>query len=74
MPAPPQLHLQLIELGGESLLDRLAPNDESAGLPGLATYVGEAQKVEYFRFALAAPLSVFGRMAPKLNQARLIRV
>ena len=34
----------------------------------------EAQKVEYFRLALASLLPVFGCMAPKLNQARLVRV
>jgi hypothetical protein len=34
----------------------------------------EAQKVEYFRLALAQQLPVFGCMAPELNQARLVRV
>ena len=40
VPAPPQFPFKLPELGGESLLDGLALNDEPAGLPGLPTHVG----------------------------------
>ncbi len=36
MPASPKLLLQLIELGGEPLTDRLSLDDEPAGLPGLS--------------------------------------
>lgn len=74
MPASPKLLLQLIELGRESLSDRLPLDDEPAALPGLPTHVREAQKVKYFRLALASLLPVFGCMAPELDQASLVRV
>src|SRR5271167_2461845 len=48
MPASPQLPFQLIELGRESLRDGLALDDESAGLPGFATHVGQPQEVKHF--------------------------
>lgn len=74
MPTSPKLLLQLAELGRESLTDRLALDDEPAAFPGLAAHMREAQKVEHFRLALAAPLSVLDGMTPELNQARLVRV
>ena len=43
MPAAPKLLLQLTELGRESLPDRLALDDEPAGLPSLPTHVRETQ-------------------------------
>src|ERR1700691_1457887 len=74
MPASPKLLLQLAELCRESLTNRLSLDDEPAGLPGRPTQVRETQKVEHFRLALASLLPVFGGLAPKLNQARLVRV
>ena len=74
MPASAQLPLQLAELGREALLNSLALNDEPAGLPGFPTDVRETEKVKDFRLALAALLSMFGCVAPELNQARLVRV
>jgi len=74
MPAPPQFPFQLAELGGESLADSLALNDEPAGLSGLSAHVRKAQKVKHFRLALATLLAVFCGMTPELNQARLVRM
>ena len=74
VPAVPKLLLQLTELGGESLPDRLSLDDEPAGPPSLPTHVRETQKVENFRLALVPLLPVFGCMAPELYQARLVRV
>jgi hypothetical protein len=74
VPASPKLLLQLSQFGGESLTDRLAFDDEPAGIPGLPTDIREAQKVECLRLALAALPPFFGGMAPKLNQARLVQV
>jgi hypothetical protein len=51
VPASTKLLLQLFQLGGESLPDRPALDDEPTGLPGPPTEVGEPKKVEYFRFA-----------------------
>src|SRR5215203_6811991 len=70
MPTSPKLLLQLMELGRESLLDRLTLDDEPAGFPSLPTYMREAQKVERLRLVLASLLPVFGCVTPELNQAR----
>src|ERR1700752_2409752 len=74
MPATPKILLQLSELGGESLQNRLPLDDEPAGLPSLPTNVRETQKIKHFRLALAPQLPVFGCVTPELNQARLVRV
>ena len=74
VPAASKFLLQLLELDGESLSDRLSLDDEPAGRPSPPTHVCEAQKVEHLRLALASLLPVFGCVAPELNQARLVRV
>lgn len=61
-------------LGRESLSDCLSLVDEPAGLPSLATHVGEPEKVELFRFTGTAPLPVLGCLPSEFNQARLVRV
>src|ERR1700683_202100 len=74
MPAASQLFLQLLQLCGQPLTDRLSLNDEPPRFPSLPAHVGESQKIKRLRFVLASPLPVFGCMAPELNQARLVRV
>src|SRR5579863_2158383 len=74
MPASPKHLRQLIELDRESLGDGLPLDDEPARLPSLPTDMGETQKTEHFRLALAPLLPVFGCVTPELNQARLVRV
>ena len=39
VPASPKFLLQLTELGGETLSDRLSLDDELAALPGRATLI-----------------------------------
>src|SRR5207249_6870036 len=74
VPASSKLLRQLFELGGEACAHGLAPDEEPAGLPGFATQMREAQEVERLRLVLAALLPVVGCVAPKFNQARLVRV
>src|SRR5580658_3463610 len=74
MPASPKLLLELTELCGESLTDRLSLNDEPAGLPSRPAHVREAQKVEHLRLTLASPLPVLGCVPPEFDQACLVRV
>ena len=47
-----------LKLGRESLADRLALDDEPAGLPGRPAHVREPQEVERLRLALASLLPV----------------
>ena len=74
VPPSPKLLLQLSQFRRESLVDRLAFDDEPTGFPGPPAHMREAQKVERLRFALAGLPPYFGSIAPKLNQARLVRM
>ena len=74
VPPMPKLRLQRLELGRKTFADCLALDDESAGLPGRPTEMGEPEEVERLRLALASPLPLVGCVTPELNQARLVRV
>ena len=74
MHASPKFILYLFQFGQESLSDTLAQHKELAVLPGLSTDVGEAQKVERLRLALAVLLSTECSKAPELNEARFVRM
>jgi hypothetical protein len=74
VPASPKFLLELFQLRGESLRDGLALDDEPASLPSLSAHMGETQKIERLRFALASLFPVIGCEAPELNQARFVRV
>src|SRR5215204_1262825 len=74
MPAMPELRLQRLGLGDQSLSNRLALDDEPAGLPSRPTEMGEPQEVERLRLALAPPLPLLGCVTPEFDQACLVRV
>jgi hypothetical protein len=73
MQATQQLRFDLLQLGSHLLGNRCAFDGKRA-FPRLATDVGEAEKVERFRFTLTPLGSAFGRIATELDQAGFLRV
>jgi hypothetical protein len=63
----------LLQLLAEPLGDCLAP-DRKLTRPRLTAYVRQAEKVKGLRFALPTPLAPFACPAPKLDEARFVRV
>jgi len=61
------------QLGADPITARPAMKQEEA-TTGATTDVREPQKVERLRFAKAAFLSIIGRMATELDEARLVRM
>ena len=74
MHPPPKLVLDHSNLGLHPFARCLAPELEALAVLGPPTDVGEAEKVERFRLAVAAPCSVGGRILAERDQARLRRV
>ena len=64
MPPVSELRLQRVKLRCETFADRLALDDEPAGLPCGSTHVREPQEVERVRLALASPLPLLGCVRP----------
>src|SRR5919109_26120 len=73
VPASPQLVFDLREFGAQAL-GRGVPMHDEPSCSGASTHVDEAQKLEGLRLPLASLLPVLGSKAPKLQQARLVRV
>src|SRR5215813_3280979 len=69
-----QLRLDFSQLGCHALPDGLSLDREVARLVARPTHVSETQKVEGLRLPLATLLPALGGVAPKLDQARLLRV
>ena len=78
MQPPPKLILDRPDLGLHAFARRhqtaLAPELEARTLLVDPTDMREAEEVERFRLALAAPVTVYSRMAAELDQARLLQV
>ena len=70
MPSPPQLLLDVLELRPHPVAAGLAHEQELA-LARLAADQGEAEEVEGFRFAKAAPSPLGRRAASERDQAGL---
>ena len=69
-----QFHLDGPKFGSHALLDCLAPDDETSGLPRLRAEVRKAEKVERLGFPQPQPLAFFDRVATKADQPGLSRV
>ena len=69
-----KLTLDGLELRCHSRFRCDAPDGEGSGLVPLPTVVGKAQEVEGLRSSLAALLPITGRIAPELDQSRLVRM
>ena len=69
-----QLGSNILQLGCHAFADRPAVYREVARLVVGPTDVGETQKVEGLRFSLSSLLPSFSGVAPKLDQARFLRV
>src|SRR5260370_19620370 len=65
--------LDFLELGPHAVGPAL-PVDQEVACARFAAYEREAEEVEGFRFADAAPLSVGGRQAAELDHAGLVRM
>ncbi len=74
MQALPQLSPNLLQLGCHALADGLTVYGEMACLVVRPADVGETQEVEGLRFPFPMLLPVLGGVAPKLDQARFLRV
>ena len=72
--APPELGLDLAQLGLQSLADSLPQHRETPVAPLLGTDVREAEKVERLRLAVPAPPALFGRERSELDQPRFLGV
>lgn len=73
MHAPPQLGFHRLQLGLQSLADRLPQHGEPS-FAGPPTNMGETKKGEGFRLPEASMLSVFGRKGAELQEPGLFRV
>ena len=69
-----KLDLDGFELRNHALLRSDPPDGEGLGLVALPTEMGEAQEVEGLRFSFSTLLPVTGRIAPELDQPRLVRM
>lgn len=71
--SPPQCRLHLSQLGPHPISARPALQLESTST-GVTADVSEAQKVERFRLSKTLVRSIFGRIAAKFDQPRLVRM
>ncbi len=69
-----ELLLNLPQLGSHPLARRLPQDHKAPLLARLPAQVREAKKIEYCRLAIASLFPVPGCVAPKLHQARFVRV
>ena len=72
--APMQLRSNFLELGRQAFAHRLPAYREVARLVVGPTDVGETQKVKGLRLSFSALFPALSGEAPKLDQARLLRV
>src|SRR5437773_12453804 len=70
----PQLDSQLLESGCHALAYRLPKYSEFTRLVVRPTDVGESQKIKGLRLPFSSLLPSFRGIAPKLDQARLLRM